>query len=247
MNGEPQQQITEDAPIPPKNQKNSSLSISIFASAILLAVAWIYTAGLKSLNNENGTASVLTSSQSVSALEEAVLPQKGVVLPVRWGDLGIKLTSTGVIDRQAFDALYEGRGGLTNDERKLLETNNSEPLTITNENSGFLLNLFWALGLGTKNNILEKGPMTDPRYGGAGNFASTGGWTLATGGAMSHYSQHPFITLTGEQQAMVERVSKNIYRPCCNNATYFPDCNHGMAMLGLLELMASQGVSETER
>lgn len=41
-------------------------------------------------------------------------------------------------------------------------------------------------------------------------------------------------------------MSKNIYRPCCNNSTYFPDCNHGMAMLGLLELMASQGVSEED-
>ncbi|MBI2406221.1 MAG: hypothetical protein HYV25_01400, partial [Candidatus Harrisonbacteria bacterium] len=45
---------------------------------------------------------------------------------------------------------------------------------------------------------------------------------------------------------MVERVAKGIYRPCCGNSTYFPDCNHGMAMLGLLELMAAQGVSESD-
>ena len=44
----------------------------------------------------------------------------------------------------------------------------------------------------------------------------------------------------------MERVSKNIYRPCCGNSVYFPDCNHGMAMLGLLELMAAQGTSEEE-
>jgi hypothetical protein len=95
--------------------------------------------------------------------------------------------------------------------------------------------------------------MQDPRYGGAGppagragRFASTGGWTLGKGDPMSHYSKHPFITLTIEEQAQVERVSKNIYRPCCNNATFFPDCNHGMAMLGLLELMASQGASDAD-
>jgi len=41
-------------------------------------------------------------------------------------------------------------------------------------------------------------------------------------------------------------VSQGIYRPCCGNSTYFPDCNHGMAMLGLLEIMASQGVSEKD-
>src|SRR3989338_6703747 len=104
------------------------------------------------------------------------------------------------------------------------------------------LNLLWALGLANKNPILETGPMA--QYGDMGNFASTGGWTLAKEGAMDHYSRHKFFNLTPEQQKLVERVSKNIYRPCCDNPTYFPDCNHGMAMLGLLELMASQGISE---
>jgi hypothetical protein len=32
----------------------------------------------------------------------------------------------------------------------------------------------------------------------------------------------------------------------CNNPTWFPDCNHGMAMLGLLELMATRGTSEKD-
>lgn len=108
------------------------------------------------------------------------------------------------------------------------------------------LNLLWALGLSNKNAILEQGPMADPRYGDPGRFASTGGWTLARGNTMDHYSKHSFVMLTEKQQELVERVSKNIYRPCCNNSTYFPDCNHGMAMLGLLELMASQGASEEE-
>ena len=89
--------------------------------------------------------------------------------------------------------------------------------------------------------------MTDEKYGGdAGKFASTGGWGLSVGNAMEHYSKHAFITLTQEQQALVERVSKNIYRPCCGNSVHFPDCNHGMAMLGLLELLASENVSEAE-
>ena len=43
-----------------------------------------------------------------------------------------------------------------------------------------------------------------------------------------------------------ERAAPFVYRPCCDNATHFPDCNHGMAMLGLLELMAAQGASEEE-
>ena len=88
--------------------------------------------------------------------------------------------------------------------------------------------------------------MMNPAYGGAGNFASTGGWTIAKGNAMEHYSKHKFFDLTSEQQALVDKVSRGIYRPCCGNPTSFPDCNHGMAMLGLLELMASQGVSEQD-
>ena len=88
--------------------------------------------------------------------------------------------------------------------------------------------------------------MADEKYGGAGNFASTGGWTLAKGDGMEHYSKHNFIVLTEEQQELVERVSKGIFRPCCGNSVHFPDCNHGMAVLGLLEIMASQGAEEQE-
>ena len=89
--------------------------------------------------------------------------------------------------------------------------------------------------------------MTDEKYGGdASKFASTGGWSLSTGLAIDHYSNYTYVTLTDEQQEIVDRVSSGIYRPCCGNSTHFPDCNHGMAMLGLLELMASQGASEQE-
>ncbi|PIQ66468.1 MAG: hypothetical protein COV96_01295 [Candidatus Zambryskibacteria bacterium CG11_big_fil_rev_8_21_14_0_20_42_18] len=109
-----------------------------------------------------------------------------------------------------------------------------------------MLNLFWALGLSSQNEILIEGEMSDQRYGGAGRFASTAGWSMAQGDAMNHYSRHQFFDLTPAQQELVEKVSKSIYRPCCGNSTHFPDCNHGMGMLGLLELMASQGANEKE-
>ena len=63
---------------------------------------------------------------------------------------------------------------------------------------------------------------------------------------MDHYSQHEYVSLNKEQQDLVDRVSRGIYRPCCGNSTHFPDCNHGMAMLGLLELLAAEGLSEEE-
>lgn len=187
------------------------------------------------------------AQKQLALLEAAVLPQGGAVLPTVWGDLGKKLIESGVIDAEKFEKLYASRGGLRENDKKLLYSDSNGNLVINEQNSGLLLNLLWALGLGNKNEILEKGPIMDKKYGGdASRFASTGGWSLARGGVMNHYSAHRFIELTSEQQELVKQVSQNIYRPCCNNSTYFPDCNHGMAMLGLLELMASQGVSEQE-
>ena len=63
---------------------------------------------------------------------------------------------------------------------------------------------------------------------------------------MTYYSKYKLVPLTAEQDALVSSVAKNIYRPCCDNSTYFPDCNHGMAMLGLLQLLAANAVSESD-
>ncbi|MBI2048390.1 MAG: hypothetical protein HYT30_00465 [Parcubacteria group bacterium] len=128
---------------------------------------------------------------------------------------------------------------------RLIETGVIDPVKVDTSKLTDL-HLLWAFGLANKNPILETGPMMDPRYGGAERFASTGGWTLTKGNVMDHYSAHQFVTLTAEQQVLVEKLAKNIYRPCCGNSTYFPDCNHGMAMLGLLELLAAKSVSENE-
>lgn len=196
------------------------------------------------------TAAQSASNQEVAIpeaeLAAAVIPEQGFEIPIRWGDLGKKLAETGVLDEKKFTELYAQRGGVPQDIQDLLSKTDGGAIRITPSNSGALLNILWALGLGSKNTILEKGPMNDPEYGGAAGFASTGGWTLAQGDAMQHYSKHDYFSLNPEQQARVESVSQNIYRPCCGNSTYFPDCNHGMAMLGLLELMASQDISEQD-
>lgn len=187
---------------------------------------------------------------------EDVAPAEGVELPVVWGDMGKRLVESGAIDREKWLELY---GSLTEEEKRLLDGNTRERLRITHENAPYLLNLLWAFGLANTNPILEdETEMMNPDYGGAGGFASTGGWTLSKGdpignpsgsngaGSMEHYGAHVLVKLTDEQQALVEKISRGIYRPCCDNSTHFPDCNHGMAMLGLLELMASQGASEEE-
>lgn len=224
--------------------KEYGTPVSIIIAGLIIASAmpgsrWSGVSNLftQSLDNTSGR----------SAIEEAVLPLKGVKLPVVWGDMGARLVEAGAIDPVAFKQVYQSRGAFPAEYEKLLSGRTNGPLTVNQDNAGYLLNLLWALGLANENPILnDKSEMMNPGYGGAGNFASTGGWTVAKGNAMEHYSMHAFVTLTPAQQELVDRVSQNIYRPCCGNSTHFPDCNHGMAMLGLLELMASQGVSEKD-
>lgn len=203
----------------------------------------------KTTVNTNATSKqppLTNTSVETASYENDVLSPEGIELPIAWGDFGKQMVDAGVIDKEKFDALYTKRGGLSEAEQALAYGTGNTTVTMNLDNAGILLNLLWAFGLANKNTILETGPMQDPQYGGAAGFASTGGWSLAKGEAMDHYSKHEFVKLTADQQALVERVSKNIYRPCCGNSVYFPDCNHGMAMLGLLELMAGEGVGEAE-
>lgn len=224
-----------------KKDSNLGLITSILVSGLVVGISIVYSTGRRS----QPAPSVPEKSKTV-VLETTTAVPESVELPVRWGDMGARMVTSGVINKEAVEALYATRGGMTEEMKELMYGTTNGKLRITEANASFLLNLLWGLGLGNKNSILEKGPMTNPAYGGAGNFASTGGWTLAQGGAMQHYSRHEFFSLSAAQQEMVERVAKNIYRPCCDNSTHFPDCNHGMAMLGLLELMASQDASEKE-
>jgi hypothetical protein len=214
---------------------------------LIVAIAGIALFTVMALSSDTNMITKNTESLDIAAIEKAVVPEEGITLPIKWNDLGKQMVETGVIDKVKFEELYVNRGGLSKEDLELLYGENNENIVMNRENSGIFLNMLWAFGLANKNEILEKGPMVDEKYGGdAGKFASTGGWNISVGDSMNHYSKYAFVILTEEQQALVERVSKNIYRPCCGNSTYFPDCNHGMAMLGLLELLASEGVSEKE-
>jgi len=179
----------------------------------------------------------------ISELQSVVIPEEGVELPITWGDLGKRMVADGVIDEQKFLEVFQD--GLSDDEEQILSGSYEGNIVMTQANSRFVLNVLWAFGLANKNEILEQGEMVAEKYGGdASKFASTGGWSLSRGNVMNHFSTHPYVVLTSEQQELVDRVSSGIFRPCCGNSTHFPDCNHGMAMLGLLELMAANNVSE---
>lgn len=183
----------------------------------------------------------------ITALTEQVNPSDGFDLGVSYGDLGPQVLAAGGIDYPAFVTLYESSGRpLTEEQIEILTQRADKPIVINAENAHFLLNFFWAVGLVNTSPILTEGPITQFSEGRIERFASTGGWTLGTKPVTDLFASQKLISLTPEQQARVEEAAALIYRPCCNNPTLFPDCNHGMAMLGLLELMASQDANIDE-
>lgn len=175
---------------------------------------------------------------------EKINPSAGYELPVSYSDLGPKMINLGVIDLDKFTNLYQGRGGMGKEEFEILTKGSSKKIEITRDNSNFLLNFFWAAGLANNTKILTDGQMKT--YGDPGNFASTGGWTLSREQSMNYYSKSQLFNLSDKEEQLVEKVASGIYRPCCDNSTAFPDCNHGMALLGVLELMASNGATESQ-
>lgn len=176
----------------------------------------------------------------------AKLPQS-YTLPVSYGTLGPQLVKGGAIDLPAFTALYVDNGNpLSAQQQTILTRGSDTPIVIDYTNAHFLLNFFWAVGLANRNSILLEGPIRDNGVDQVGNYASTGGWTLAAKPVMEIFASLPLIELNAEQQQRLETVAAAVYRPCCGNSTAFPDCNHGMAMLGILELMAANDASEDE-
>lgn len=185
--------------------------------------------------------------KELTQLHEQVNPKDGYVLPVSYGDLGLQLVEAGVIDYDSFASVMTASGDtLSSEQINALKKGSDGPVVMTAQSAHFLLNFFWAVGLANRNPILTEGLMVQYSDGQIERFASTGGWTLATKPVTEIYASLELIPLSAEQQARVEEAALAIYRPCCDNHTLFPDCNHGMAMLGLLELMASQNASMDE-
>lgn len=227
------------------------LIISIIVNAVLAGMfvsPQIAKLRVNRLNADNKPTPVQTTTASKDNLFDEINPAAGFEINASYGNLGPQMTAMGVIDPEKFKSVYEkSNQPLTPEQEEILRKGSNYKIKITRDNSYFLLNFFWAVGLANKSKILDEGNMM--KYGGkkgAGNFASTGGWTLAKGDAMNYYSKSALIPLTKEQEERVDLVASNIFRPCCNNSTAFPDCNHGMALLGVLQLMAASGANESQ-
>ena len=178
-------------------------------------------------------------------LARRLMPPEGKAVSIVFKDALKKLVEAGVIDLEKWNTLYSKRRMEAPDWIATALLSHSEhPIHFDEISAPFLLNLLWALGISNKTRFNERSPLRGKRLP---NFASTGGWKLGReqNGA-AYFNQVSNVLLNEEQEQLVFEMAKGIYRPCCNNSTFFQDCNHGSAMLGLLELGASQGKREAE-
>lgn len=216
-----------------------------FGLVIWVMVSFALISG-QPLTTKTGVQKAAASSAAgidLVKLQEKVLPPSGYVFKVAWGDLGKKMVEDGVIDKKKLAQALTGKDTLPPEYEKYF-SGSQQQIELSGSNAQFWVDVLWGLGLANKNRVLEEGPMMET--GDASNFASTGGWTIGAKAPMDIYSKHSYIKLSAEQQVMVEEIANGVYRPCCGNSTAFPDCNHGMAALGLIELMVSQGFSKEE-
>jgi hypothetical protein len=183
------------------------------------------------------------SSAAYSALGE-VVPKEGMELRFSFGNAIQKLITAGALDPNKYKALYQTAGGLPAWVARLLQAPSHDPVLLSMQTAPYLLNLLWPLGLATRVRINGQSPLNTLRLP---TFASTGGWSLGRKPAgYAYFNRVETLTLSDEQEGLVHEVATTTFRPCCDNPTFFPDCNHGSALLGLIELAAAQGGTKRE-
>lgn len=220
------------------------------AYILLLSILIAYGAGILSFFALEkavfkGKEEVITEQGvNLSKIQSKVLPDKGYRIRVNWQEQGKKLIDDGVIDKKKLAQAISGTDELAPELNKYLDGSRQREIIVNHETARFWVDVLWGLGLANKNPILESGPMVEG--GNTANFASTGGYTLGIQQPMDYYDKFSYIQLSPDQQKLVKEIADGVFRPCCGNSTSFPDCNHGMAALALIELLASQGKSKSE-
>ncbi len=177
-------------------------------------------------------------------LQEQVLPLKGFQTKIVFGGIIPQMVDAGVIDLEKLEENYKYKDRIPKDIKQLFTKPSNEPILLTEKNNSWLLTILWPFGISNKMKINEKSPIAGKDVG---EYASTGGWTLGkeqNGGV--YFNSYSFSPLTETQEQRVRNLAENIYRPCCDNSSFFQDCNHGSAALGLIELAVAQGLSDDE-
>ena len=220
--------------------------IAVAALAVLLEYSYHFTGpsgAQPAPNNIVGPSAAETNTIDFSSIAEQVYPAQGFTLPVKWGSIPNQLVDSGALNLSFVEgSLISANQPLTNGELGLLNGTNNGNVTFSHSSALFTLYVLWAVGINNRNPIINNGPVM--KYGGSPyDLASTGGYGPLGKLSLGNLS---LIDLNVSQQNLVDTIASNVYRPCCNNPAMFPDCNHGAAQLGLIELMASQGKNETQ-
>src|SRR5919106_1355718 len=102
-----------------------------------------------------------TATQNATiALYEQINPKGGYTLPVSYVNMGPRLIESGMIDYDAFAAIYTNADTpLPEEQINILKNGSSQKIVINAENAHYLLNFFWAVGLVNQNRILTEGAM----------------------------------------------------------------------------------------
>lgn len=196
-------------------------------------------------SNTPVSSSTVNQEQAVDKIAASILPGE-LNLGVAFKDSIINTVKYGAIDKKKFLEIYAQRGGLSQEETSWLDEPSDSSIVVNSQNANLILNLLWPLGIANKTKVLSEGPMGTTYKDKVGNFSSTGGWTLGSQPGGQLFNRFPLLALTATQEEKVKEISANIYRPCCGNSTYFPDCNHGAAMLAFVELAVSQGMKDQD-
>jgi len=169
---------------------------------------------------------------------EEVMPERGINTGVRFGDAIQKVIAAGVLD----PAKFRAQGArVPHWVERLMAAPSAESIVFTRERAPWLVNLLWPIGLANKAAFNRRSLINTVRLPG---FASTGGWTLGRApNGSAYFNCVDAVPLTDRQAFLALAIATNTFRPCCDNNTFFQDCNHGSALLGLIELAVSQGAT----
>jgi hypothetical protein len=228
--------------------------LAIGLVSVMIILGLVFVTAHKSVPATNTVVSALapntivnqSSTNQTAILLSSLFPNQGFKTAVRLNNIVPELVSSGAINLTKVEELY-GKN-LTRQEFDILTKPSNTNLTLNSSNANFYLLIFWALGIADKNPVLDNfSALANASNYSVADFASTGGWTLGTNSnAMTYFDKLQLISLTPMQQGEMYDVATHSYRPCCDNPTAFPDCNHGAALLALTELGASEGLNESQ-
>lgn len=178
------------------------------------------------------------------AASAAVIPSAGYQSRVALGDSIVRLVRHGIIDRGKVFALRLRTEKMPDELSHVLSNPADAPIRLTRENASSYVDLLWPIGLANR----MTGNNASPLFGGSlSGYASTAGWTLGDRDeGSSYFNSVPIVDMTSDQEALAIGVAQSTFRPCCDNSTFFQDCNHGSALLAVLQLGAAQGLDEAE-